>query len=74
VGLFLAATALHASPKTLIDYFLPILVTKHLTANAWGAGGVLPRDQDNGIEDKTNKSHTYWGGRILRAADGKHHL
>lgn len=68
---FLAATT---PAKSLIDYFLPIPVAKPLTSNAWGAAGIQPRDQDNGIEDKTCKNYSYWDGRILRAADGKYHL
>lgn len=70
----LAFTALPTSAKTLIDYFLPIPVTKPLTNGSWGASGILPRDVDNGIEDKTNKSYSYWDGKILRAADGKYHM
>lgn len=74
VGMALACTAIPTSAKTLIDYFLPIPIVKQLTSNAWGAAGVLPRDQDNGVEDKTNKQWSYWDGKILRAADGKYHM
>ena len=70
----LALAAAPAMSKTLIDYFLPIPIVKQLTSNAWGAAGVLPRDQDNGVEDKTNKQWSYWDGKILRAADGKYHM
>ncbi|HNY31832.1 MAG TPA: glycoside hydrolase family protein [Fibrobacteria bacterium] len=63
-----------AQAKTLIDYFLPTPVIKQTTSNAWGSTGVLPRDQDNGVEDKTNKSWSYWDGKILRAKDGKYHM
>lgn len=35
---------------------------------------MLPRDQDNGLEDKANKTYSYWDGRILKAADGKFHM
>jgi hypothetical protein len=68
---FLAATT---PAKTLIDYFLPMPFSKPLANGAWGASGVQPRDFDNGIEDKTGKSYSYWDGRILRAADGKYHM
>lgn len=70
----LAFLAPSTDAKTLIDYFLPIPVTKPLTSNAWGASGVLPRDVDNGIEDKSNKSWSYWDGRILKDKDGKYHM
>lgn len=76
---FVSASLLVLAPSkapaaSLIDYFLPIPVVKQMTSNAWGASGVLPRDQDNGIEDKANKSWSYWDGKILRAADGKYHM
>ncbi len=77
VSLLGAASFLAVAPvpaKTLIDYFLPTPVVKQTTSNAWGSSGVLPRDQDNGVEDKTNKLYSYWDGKILRAADGKYHM
>jgi hypothetical protein len=70
----LALAAAPAMSKTLIDYFLPTPVIKQTTSNAWGSAGVLPRDQDNGVEDKTNKSYSYWDGKILQAKDGKYHM
>lgn len=70
----LALAVAPAMSKTLIDYFLPTPIIKQTTSNAWGSSGVLPRDQDNGIEDKTNKQWSYWDGKILRAADGKYHM
>ncbi|MBN1605535.1 MAG: glycoside hydrolase family protein [Polyangiaceae bacterium] len=51
---------------------MPII--NQLTSDGWGASNVQPRDQDNGLEDKTNKSWSYWDGRIIKAADGKSHL
>jgi hypothetical protein len=39
-----------------------------------GASNVQPRDQDNGLEDKTMKSYCYWDGRIIKAEDGKFHM
>lgn len=70
----LALLAPSAGAKTLIDYFQLTPIVKQTTSNAWGSSGVLPRDQDNGVEDKTNKSWSYWDGKILRAADGKYHM
>jgi hypothetical protein len=63
-----------AEAKSLIDFFKPTPIVGQLTSNAWGASGVLPRDQDNGLEDRTMKSWAYWDGKILKAADGKYHL
>lgn len=45
-----------------------------MTSNAWGDPGSKPRDVDNGIEDKTNKSWSYWDGKIIQAKDGKFHM
>ncbi len=59
---------------TLFDYFLPTPVVNTLTSTGWGAKNVQPRDQDNGLEDKTMKSWSYWDGRIVKAADGKYHM
>ena len=38
--------------KQFMDCFLPVPVTGQLTGDCWGAEHVLPRDQDNGLEDK----------------------
>lgn len=75
-GLSVAAALLplRAGAKSLIDYFRPMPVVSQLTSNAWGASGVLPRDQDNGLEDRTMKSWAYWDGKIMKAADGAFHL
>lgn len=74
VASLLALVSSKVPAASLIDYFLPIPVVKQMTSNAWGSSGVLPRDQDNGVEDKTNKSWSYWDGKILRATDGKYHM
>ncbi len=63
-----------AADKTLIDYFLPMPIQGHLTKDVWGAGNVLPRDPQNGLEDTTMKQWCYWDGQILKAPDGKFHL
>jgi hypothetical protein len=63
-----------ASAQTLFDHYLPAPIVGGLTSNCWGASNVLPRDQDNGLEDRTNESWSYWNGRFLRAPDGKYHL
>ncbi len=66
-----------ASPdggKALFEYFLPTPIISRLTSNGWGASNVQPRDQDNGLEDKTMKDWSYWDGRIVKADDGKYHM
>ncbi len=55
-----------AAAKTLFDYFQPTPIINKLTTGAWGASNVQPRDQDNGLEDKTMKSYCYWDGRIIK--------
>ncbi|TWT81415.1 hypothetical protein CA13_28680 [Planctomycetes bacterium CA13] len=54
-----------------IDRFLPVPIKNKLQANVWGAGNVIPRDTDNGIEDA---EYSYWGGNIIVGDDGKNHL
>lgn len=53
-----------------MDRFLPMQGSVN-TADTWGADSVRPRLVDNGIEDRT---HTYWGGNIIRGNDGLYHL
>ena len=70
--------------RQFMDCFLPMPVVGKLEESWWGARGVIPRDQDNGLEDKvledpalTGKvNYTYWDGTILRDEDGcgKYHL
>lgn len=68
----LASSALCA--KDLIEYFLPMPITSPLTSETWGLPAVLPRDVENGIEDRTNKAWCYWDGKILKGKDGRYHL
>jgi hypothetical protein len=35
---------------------------------------VQPRDQDNGLEDRTQRSWSYWDGRIVKGPDGRYHM
>lgn len=60
--------------KTFIDYFLPTPIAGGLSKEAWGAPNVLPRDQQNGLEDPTIKQWCYWDGQIIKAPDGKYHM
>ena len=63
-----------AADKALIDYFLPMPIRGGLTADAWGAPNVLPRDPQNGLEDATIKQWCYWDGQIIKGPDGKYHM
>lgn len=60
--------------KTLFDYFQTTPIVGNVAQAPWGASNVQPRDQDNGLEDKSMKSYSYWDGRIVKAADGTYHL
>jgi MYXO-CTERM domain-containing protein len=63
-----------AGAATLIDYFLPTPIYDKLESNAWGAAGVVPREQHNGLEDMTLAQYVYWDGKIIKGPDGKYHL
>jgi hypothetical protein len=69
-----SAAPVWATPKTFIDYFLPIPVVGALTTNVWGAATVGLRDPKNGLEDATMKQWDYWDGKIIRSPDGQYHL
>lgn len=81
VCLVMAGSSLAGEParpaeahKTLIDYFQPMPIRGELSRDAWGAAGVLPRDEKNGLEDPTIKKWCYWDGQILKGPDGKYHM
>lgn len=52
------------------DRFLP-MPKGNLSSATWGGVNVLPRYIDNGIEDR---ERSYWGGNIVKGADGAYHL
>ena len=60
-----------AEGARFIDRFLPMPIQQDLTADTWGAEGVLPRDITNGIEER---DWSYWGGNILKGEDGLYHM
>ncbi len=62
------------SAQTLIDFFQPMPIVKPLRTDKWGCTSVGPRDIGNGLEDTTNRSHTYWDGPIIKGPDGKYHM
>ena len=53
-----------------MDRFLPMPQGK-TTQGIWGTDSILNRYVDNGIEDP---EISFWGGNILKTADGKYHL
>ena len=61
-------------PKPFISYFRPIPIKTPLSTSAWGAATTGPRDQDNGLEDRTLSQWNYWDGVILKGADGRYRL
>jgi hypothetical protein len=74
LALTLALSSAHAGPKTLIDFFRPMKDRGPLSQTAWGVKTVGPRDQLNGLEDRTLKQWDYWDGSILKGKDGKYHM
>jgi hypothetical protein len=62
--------------RTLIDYFqpMPIPAKGELSKTAWGTATVGPRDQGNGLEDRTMTKWCYWDGQIIKGTDGKWHM
>jgi len=61
-------------PKPFIAYFKPAPIKGALSATAWGAAATGPRDQDNGLEDRTLAKWNYWDGVILKGPDGRYRL
>jgi len=70
----LSSISLQATDKTFIDYFLPMPIQSSLSSGVWGAPDILPRDPNNGLEDKTMKQWDYWDGQIMKGPDGKYHM
>jgi hypothetical protein len=60
--------------KTLIDYFEPTPIINELNDRLWGTPGVVPRDQDNGLEDRENSTYNYWDGKILKSKNGRYYM
>lgn len=60
--------------KPFIAYFKPTPIVEKLSTDAWGAAEVGPRDQGNGLEDRTLAQWNYWDGSILKGRDGKYRM
>ncbi|NLD49652.1 MAG: carbohydrate-binding protein, partial [Clostridiaceae bacterium] len=57
-----------------MDYFTATPIIEPLSSSCWGASEVGPRDQSNGLEDKTMTKYCYWDGGIIKGPDGKYHM
>ncbi len=60
-----AAGGAQAAPQWA-DYFMPTPIISPLSSTCWGAKQVGPRDQSNGLEDKTLANWNYWDGGIIK--------
>jgi hypothetical protein len=70
--IFVAMRAQAASQ--LMDYYKPTPIIGPLSSTCWGAAQVGPRDQSNGLEDKTLANYVYWDGSIIKGPDSTYHL
>ena len=57
-----------------IDYFKTTPIIDSLSSSCWGAAAVGPRDQSNGLEDRTMSKYAYWDGGIIKGPDGTYHM
>jgi MYXO-CTERM domain-containing protein len=62
------------SAPQLMDYFTPTPIVGSLSSTCWGAAQVGPRDQSNGLEDKTLAKWVYWDGGVIKGPDGTYHM
>ena len=60
--------------QQLMDYFKATPIIGSLSSTCWGAAQVGPRDQSNGLEDKTLAKWVYWDGTILKESDTVYHM
>ncbi|MFJ4037564.1 RICIN domain-containing protein [Microbacterium sp. NPDC090007] len=63
-----------AAATQFLTYIKPTPIVGSLSSTAWGAATVGPRDQSNGLEDKTLANWVYWDGGIIKGSDGKYHM
>jgi hypothetical protein len=75
VGLVLLMTLLGVVyAASFIDYFTATPIIGSLSSSCWGAAAVGPRDQSNGLEDRTLTQWCYWDGGIIKGPDGLYHM
>jgi len=73
-GVFMQKTlVLHAATQ-FMNYFKDTPIIGSLSSSCWGAKEVGPRDQSNGLEDKTMSQWAYWDGGIIKGSDGIYHM
>lgn len=76
IGLVLSMASfkeVHAA-SSYIDYFKATPIIDSLSSSCWGAAAVGPRDQSNGLEDRTMSKYAYWDGGIIKGQDGTYHM
>ena len=49
-----------------MDCIEPMPIIEGLSSDCWGAPEVGPRDQGNGLEDRTMSDYCYWDGGIIK--------
>ena len=61
--------------SSFMDGFLPMPIVESLNGDCWGAADTGPRDQGNGLEDRTMENYCYWDGTILKDPEtGKYYM
>jgi hypothetical protein len=73
LSIMFTATRANAASQ-LMDYYTPTPIIGSLSSTCWGAAQVGPRDQSNGLEDKTLANYVYWDGDIIKGPDGTYHM
>ena len=73
VLLLISFEVVHAA-ASYIDYFKATPIVGSLSSSCWGAAAVGPRDQSNGLEDRTMSKYAYWDGGIIKGPDGTYHM
>ncbi|MBN2532508.1 MAG: hypothetical protein JXB88_06425 [Spirochaetales bacterium] len=72
--IFLQAILVVHAQSQFMDYFTATPIIGSLSSNCWGAAAVGPRDQSNGLEDRTLSQYCYWDGGIIKGPDGVYHM
>jgi hypothetical protein len=73
-GIFLQTMPVVHAASQFMDYFQATPIIGSLSSSCWGAAAVGPRDQSNGLEDKTMTQYCYWDGGIIKGSDGLYHM
>ena len=73
-AVFLQTIPVVRASSQFMDYFTTTPVIGSLSLSCWGAAAVGPRDQSNGLEDRTISQWCYWDGGIIKGPDGLYHM